>query len=151
MTRVKITLPEKFIYDFTIKVRVYDLNYGAHTGNDTILRFMHEARMNFLAAQGIKDEISITSETGIIVADTAIEYKAETFFGDVIKIFVAVDEFHKYGFDMFYQLLDTGSGREVARGKTGIIFFNYSKRKMAPAPEKFISGIKVLPAVKPEI
>lgn len=148
MARVKINLPEKFIYKMPLQIRVYDLNYGAHTGNDAILRFMQEARMNFLRSLGINDEIRITPDTGIIVADSAIEYKTETFFGDRIRILLAVDEHHKYGFDMFYHLLYGDTNKEVARGKTGIIFFNYSRRKISTAPEDFIANIKALPAIK---
>jgi 4-hydroxybenzoyl-CoA thioesterase len=29
------------------------------------------------------------------------------------------------------------SGREVARGKTGIVFFDYATRKTAPVPAAF--------------
>lgn len=148
MSRVKISLPEKFIFQIRLQVRIYDLNYGAHTGNDTILRFMHEARMNFLRSLGINDEIRIAGNTGIIVADSSIEYKAETFFGDRIQIFLAVDGYHKYGFNIFYHLVHDETKREVARGKTGIIFFNYSLRKIAAAPEDFIAGIKALSAIK---
>lgn len=145
MARVNIPIPEEYIYHISLKVRVYDLNYGAHTGNDTILRFMHEARMNFLKSLGINDEIKVTPETGIIVSDSAIEYKAETFFGDKIQIRLAVGEYHKYGFDMFYHLLNDNTNKEVARGKTGIIFFDYAKRKITPAPENLLTTIKELP------
>ena len=32
---------------------------------------------------------------------------------------------------------ELASGREVARGKTGIVFFDYAIRRPAPVPEGF--------------
>ena len=144
MARVKLSIPETYIFQNTIKVRISDLNYGGHTGNDTILKYMHETRMNFLASLGIKSEISVDGNVGIIVADAAIEYKSETFFNDSIKIFVAIGEFHKYGFDMFYHLIKEDK-KEVARGKTAIVFFDYSTRKITRAPEELMKKIIGLP------
>lgn len=122
MARIKIIIPDKFLFQHFLRVRVTDLNYGAHTGNDKILTFMHEARMNFFRSLGIKDEVNIIPDVGIIVADAAIEYKAETFFDDAITIKVAIDNINKYGFDMYYLLLKD-DGKVIARGKTGIVFF----------------------------
>ncbi|MGK7389536.1 MAG: thioesterase family protein [Candidatus Cyclobacteriaceae bacterium M2_1C_046] len=143
MARIKIDLPEKFIYKHNLKVRISDLNYGAHTGNDTILTFMHEARMNFLRSLGIKDEVNITPDAGIIVADAAVVYKSETFFGDKIHILVAIEDISRYGMDMYY-LLKKENGKEVARGKTGIVFFSYKNRKITEIPTQFLEQVKKL-------
>lgn len=143
MARIKIDLPENFIYEYVMSVRISDLNYGAHTGNDTILTFMHEARMNFLRSLGIKDEVNITPDAGIIVADAAIVYKSETFFGDKVKIKIAIDDISRYGLDMYY-LLQKEDGKEVARGKTGIVFFSYKNRKITETPTGFLEQVKQL-------
>ena len=52
MARIKLTLPERFLFSASIPVRITDLNYGAHVGNDTILSLMHEARVQFLRLFG---------------------------------------------------------------------------------------------------
>lgn len=140
MARIKLALPDKFIFEHHLKVRVSDLNYGGHTGNDTVLSFMHEARMNFLTTLGIKDEVTIAPNTGIIVADAAVIYKSETFFGDDLRIKIAVDDITRYGFDMYYLILKNDE-KEVARGKTGIVCFNYKIRKIAEVPDEFLKKI----------
>ncbi len=48
MSRIKIEMPEKFIYKTEIPVRITDINYGGHLGNDSLLSIIHEARVRFL-------------------------------------------------------------------------------------------------------
>ena len=49
----------------------------------------------------------------------------------------AADDFNKYGCDFVWRLSDMVSGREVARGKHGMMFFDYNVRKPAGVPEAF--------------
>ncbi|MBX2968167.1 MAG: thioesterase family protein [Cyclobacteriaceae bacterium] len=135
MARIHIDLPEKFIFSIDLPVRVSDLNYGNHVGNDSILTLMQEARALFYRSLGFKNEIELDGPIGQVVADAAIVYKSESFFGDELCIEIGLGEFHKYGFDLFYKITNNTTGKETARGKTGIICFDYEKRKMAMVPE----------------
>ena len=47
MARIKVELPELFTFNTTIPIRITDLNYGNHVGNDTILSMIHEACVQF--------------------------------------------------------------------------------------------------------
>lgn len=134
MARLKLDLPQKFIFTTTLKIRVSDLNYGGHMGNDSVLRITSEARMQFFQYLGYKDEVSIEGSTGIVVSDAAIIYKSEAFYNDEIAIKIAVEDFNKYGFDMYYELTNAKSGIEVARVKTGIVCLDYKTRKLAMIP-----------------
>ncbi len=134
MARIHIDLPDRFIFSTELPVRISDLNYGNHVGNDSILTLMQEARALFYRSLGFISEVEIEGSVGQVVADAALVYKAESFFGDTLIIELAVREFHKYGFDMLYRISNKDTGKEVARGKTGIVCFDYLKRKMAPIP-----------------
>lgn len=134
MARIQLELPENFIFETQIPVRVGDLNYGGHVGNDSILLLMQEARVQFYRSKGFKDEISLEGTIGQIITDAAIVYKSESFLGDVLKIHIGVTDITKYGFDLFYFLENSLTSREVARGKTGIVCFDYAKRKVATIP-----------------
>jgi len=134
MARIQLKLPETFIFQTEIAVRVGDLNYGGHVGNDPILLLMQEARVQFYRSKGFKDEISFDGTVGQIITDAAIVYKSESFLGDVLKIRVGVADVTKYGFDLFYLLENKDTSREVARGKTGIVCFDYATRKVATIP-----------------
>jgi len=142
MARIQIDLPEKFLFTVEIAVRVSDLNYGGHVGNDSILTLMQEARVQFYRSLGFANEISFEGSVGQIIADAAIQYKTQTFLGDVLTIEVGVAEFTRYGFDMFYQLRNKATGKEVARGKTGIVCFDYSKGKVASVPVSLLEKLQ---------
>ncbi|MBP9925877.1 MAG: thioesterase family protein [Cyclobacteriaceae bacterium] len=134
MARVAIQLPDLFIYETDMVVRVSDLNYGNHVGNDSILTLMQEARTLFYRNRGFESEVKLEGSIGQIVADAAIVYKSESFLGDTLRIQIAVGEHHKYGFDLFYRITQRKTGKEVALGKTGIVCFDYDKRKMISIP-----------------
>lgn len=134
MARIQLELPEKFIFQTEIAVRVGDLNYGNHVGNDAILLLMQEARVQFYRSKGFKDEISMEGTVGQIVADAAVIYKSEAFLGDVLRLQIGVADITKYSFDLYYLLDNKATSREVAHGKTGIVCFDYVKRKVATIP-----------------
>jgi len=135
MARIKIDLPKEFIFTTEIPVRINDLNYGGHLGNDSILSIIHEARVRFLNNFGY-DELNIEG-CGIIMSDSGIVYKAEGFYGDVLRIDVTVDDFSKFGCDFIYKITNKETGKEIVRAKTGIVFYDYKNKKMVRVPEKF--------------
>ncbi|HNP18672.1 MAG TPA: thioesterase family protein [Fulvivirga sp.] len=142
MARIKIDLPEAFIYTCNYNVRIADINYGGHLGNDAVLTIMQEGRLQFLNYLGYENELGIDGDVGMIVTDSAIVYKSESFYGDHIEIKIAVEDYNKYGFDMIYVLTNKASGKEIARGKTGIVFMHYSTRKLAATPTKFLEKLQ---------
>ncbi|MBD0333762.1 MAG: thioesterase, partial [Chitinophagaceae bacterium] len=75
MGRIKVELPQQFIFHTTIPIRISDLNYGGHLGNDSILSLVHEARVQFLQQYNCK-ELDVYG-VGLIMSDAAIEFKQE--------------------------------------------------------------------------
>jgi acyl-CoA thioester hydrolase len=134
MARLHLDLPDQFLFTTELAVRVNDLNYGAHVGNDNMLTLMQQARIEFYRANGFKDETSFEGSIGQVISDALVVYKAEAFLGDVLTIQLAVADLNKYGFDILYQVTNKQTGKEVARGKTGIVCFDYEKRKVSHIP-----------------
>jgi acyl-CoA thioesterase FadM len=139
MARVKIALPATFRFTTTLPVRITDLNYGGHLGNDALLSLLHEVRVQFLASLG-EQEVDSATQLGFIMADVAIEYKAEAFYGDVLQIEVGASDLSKYGFDIVYRV-NNQTGREVARAKTGMLAFDYNTRKLRPLPAELATHL----------
>jgi len=82
MPRIKIVLPDHFSFSCQVPVRITDINYGGHVGNDTILTIVHEARMQYFSKWGYT-ELNFAG-TGMIMADAALEIKNEIFYGYVV-------------------------------------------------------------------
>ena len=133
MTRVHIDLPDQFDFSTDIPVRITDMNYGGHMGNDTVLSLMHEARMQYLAQFGYS-ELAIEG-SGLIMVDASVMYKAEVFSGDIVRVEIAAVEFTHCGFTIIYRATNAATGIEVARVRTGMLFFDYEARKLQPVPD----------------
>ena len=135
MARLKIDLPASFRFQTTIPIRITDLNYGGHVGNDRILSLIHEARVEYLQSLGFT-ELDMGG-VSLIMADVAIEYKNELFHGDRLLVSVSAGEFTSSGFDLYYKLQKDGSMGPllIAKAKTGMVCFNYSTRKVMRVPE----------------
>ena len=133
MARVKIDLPTKYLFSTEIKVRIGDVNYGGHVGNDAILSIVHDARLGFLNHFGY-NELDVDG-VSLIMADSAIIYKGESFYGDVLAIDVGVTDITKLGFDLVYKLTNKKTEQDIAHVKTGMICFDYNARKVQALPE----------------
>jgi acyl-CoA thioesterase FadM len=138
MNRIKIDLPESFAFSTTIQIRITDLNYGGHVGNDSFLSLIHEARQQFLLSHGYK-ELSIAG-TALIMADVAIEFKKELNHGDTVKISVTATGFDKLGFDLYYKMELINGNETILAGKakTGMLCYDYTLKKKVTVPEEVI-------------
>lgn len=136
MARIKLVLPEHFSFSTSIPVRITDLNYGGHVGNDAILSLVHEARMQYLKSFGFS-ELQFDSAS-LIMSDAGIEFKSEAFYGDTLTVAVTAGEFSRVGFDLFYRFTKMDGEKEVlvALAKTGMICFDYTARKVVAVPER---------------
>lgn len=136
MARIKIDLPGQFHFQCRIPVRITDINYGGHVGNDTILSVIHEARMQFLHSLGYT-EMNFAG-VGMIMSDAAIEFKNELFYGDTVIASVIAADLSKVGFELLYKLEKETNGqlKLVAAAKTGMICYDYEKKKITALPDE---------------
>ncbi|HRP56640.1 thioesterase family protein [Agriterribacter sp.] len=136
MPRIKLELPGHFSFSTKIPVRITDINYGGHAGNDSILAMIHEARIQFLQqyAYNEKDFAGV----GLIMNDVAIEFKKELFYGDVADVAVTATAFERVSFDIVYKLNTHRNGKDitVAAAKTGMVCFDYNSKKITSVPEE---------------
>ena len=133
MARIKIAIPEQFSFSCQIPVRITDINYGGHVGNDTILTIVHEVRMQFLKSLDFT-EMDFGGK-GMIMADAAIEFKNELFYGETIITSVAVTEISKISFELIYKLEKEKDRKIVAIAKTAMICYDYTVKKITAIPE----------------
>jgi acyl-CoA thioester hydrolase len=135
MGRLKLTMPQDYLFSTEIEVRISDINYGGHLANDAVLSIVHEARLRFLATHNYTEKN--IEGSGIIMTDASIVYKSEAFHADRLKIEIAVDDVSRLGFDLYYLLKNEATHQEVAQVKTSFTFFNYDLHKIVSTPENF--------------
>lgn len=135
MARVTLDLPDAFTFTTSLDVRVTEINYGNHVGNDSMVSLLHEARLRFLREHGF-GEFNVGG-VGIIITDLVVQFMAESFVGDVLTFHVGLTDFNKYGCDFIYQVKNEAQDKLIAKAKTGIVFFDYDERKVARIPKVF--------------
>jgi acyl-CoA thioesterase FadM len=143
MARIKIDLPETFSFSTSFAVRITDLNYGAHAGNDTVLGFAHEARVRYLQSLGFS-EFNLDG-VGLIMTDAALVFKNEIYYGDELVISIRATEFNRAGFDLIYKMERKAADQPlilVAVVKTAMTCFDYDKKKVVSLPEKVLLKLK---------
>ena len=135
MARIKIDLPANTIARVKLKVRIGDINYGNHVGNDSFVSFIHEARIQWLQ-QNHFSEMDING-TGLIMADLAIEFKKEAHYGEDILIAISAGEISRVSFELYYQLSTERNQVAVllAKAKTGMICYDYHHKKTVSVPD----------------
>lgn len=134
MARIKLDIPEHLPFQTEIVVRITDLNYGNHLGNDRLLAYLQEARVQWLASVGLSELEAFG--VGFLQVDSAVLYKAEGFFGDRITIAVGTSDWTRKSWDFVYRLTLPDKGDQIlALAKTGMVAFDYDHRKVVDVPE----------------
>jgi acyl-CoA thioester hydrolase len=139
VARIKVPLPDEFPFSTEIEVTIAYINYGGHLGNDSLMTILQEARLRFLESFGYSEKD--VEGVGIIMTDAAVEYRSECFRGDTLRIHVAAADPGGRGCDICYLVQNLGTGKEAAKAKTGILFFDYETRKPAHMPSGFRARI----------
>ncbi len=144
MGRVKIQFPDyNPLHTASIPVRIGDINYGNHVGNDSILSVIHEARMQMLRHYGYTEMNA--GGNAMIMADVMIAYKAEAFYGDILSVQVFADEVSGSTFSLLYHVsaMRDGKKTDIAHAKTGMVCFDYASRKIAAMNDTLYQFLKL--------
>ena len=137
MARVRVSMPEEFLYSMEHSVRFSDLDYAKHLNSVAMVHILHEARLQFLASLGLT-EANIFG-LGMVVTDMAIDYRSESFAKDVLVIDVGVTGFNKYGCDICFQITNSALEKVVCNAKQAVVFFDFDRHKIAAVPLAFLS------------
>jgi acyl-CoA thioesterase FadM len=133
MPRLQLTPRSAYPFRTGLVVRVTDLNYGGHLGNDRLLALIQEARVAWLASHGWSEHDC--AGTGLIMTDAAVQYRGEAFAGDQLLIEVAAGEAARTGFRIFYRITRRGDDALIAVAETGMACFDYQRRRVVQLPE----------------
>jgi len=84
MSRIQISLPERFIFSTEIPLYISHINYGGHLDNALLLTVVSEARVRFFKSLGYT-ELDVEG-IGVVMVDAAVQYKSEAFHGEVMVV-----------------------------------------------------------------
>ena len=124
-----------FHFSHPIEVRYGDLDPQGHVNNASFLTYFEQARIHYLAELGLINKRSSSFEVGIILADAQVTYLAPVLFGMSLSIKVSVTRLGNKSMTMEYLMFDTATGKELARGSTVLVTFDYQKQQSMPVPD----------------
>lgn len=135
MPRTKLQPLTEYQHQYRTEIRVTDLNYGNHLGNDALIGLLHQARVRFFRDMGV-GEIDIgDGKTGVTMSDLAVNYKNEGFLFDELLIESSITEIQNSGFRVVHCIKSDKS--VLALAEVGIVAFDYSKRRPVRLPDEF--------------
>ncbi|MGB0454698.1 MAG: acyl-CoA thioesterase [Bacteriovoracaceae bacterium] len=140
--KIKIQIPDTKGLKRQEKVRITDLNYGKHVGNQTYYEYAHDARCHLLYEMGAT-ELDFFG-TSLIMADSACQYLGELKENDDFTITVHVGEILKMGFELFYEIQSEVKSKDIARIQTTLLCFDYETNKVTRLPEAAKHKLKAL-------
>ncbi len=134
MARIRIELPEKCLATFNIPIRITDINYGNHVGNNALVEVIHEARMQFLRENNFTELDA--AGTALIMSELLVEFKSEAFYKDILEVKIFAGEISRVGFEIYYSVSTTRNNQTIliANAKTGMVCFNYREKKVESIP-----------------
>jgi 4-hydroxybenzoyl-CoA thioesterase len=126
---------------FSTRVPIYTshINQSRHLDSVALMTLFAEARARMLDAIDYRRDDN--SDVALIVADTAVAYRSEAFYGETLLFEIGTADFNKYGCDLVFRASVDGDGREVARGKNGMLFFDYRLKKPVSAPAEWVERL----------
>ncbi|MEZ5645447.1 MAG: thioesterase family protein [Burkholderiaceae bacterium] len=142
MARIQFALPEHFVFSTEMQIYISHVNQGGHLDNAQLLTLVSEARLRFFQSLGYRE--SGVAGYPIVVGDMAAQYKSEGFHGETMRVRMVPRDFTRCGFDLVYCMDCVDTGREVARGKIGLVFIDMATRKPAPVPQRFLDQVDAL-------
>lgn len=143
MARVQIDLPERFPFSTDLPLYASHMNNRDHLDNALLLTLVSEARIRFIASMGFS-EMDIEG-AGVIIADAALQYRSEARHGETMRVAMGAQAFWERGCDLVWTMDDAATGRRVALGKTGVVFFDYAAGRPVAVPAAFRTQAEARP------
>ena len=140
MPRIKLIEQPEYAFSFHTTLMPRDINYGGHLGNDAVVSLFGGARASMYHAMGFGEGDLGDGESGTIMADLVVNYRAEAFVFDEIRIDSRIGELGTGNFRIFQRMVRKDT--LIALAETGIVVFNYGQRKVGRLPDIFTAKLQ---------
>jgi len=117
-----------------VEVRYGDLDPQGHVNNAKHLTYFEQARVAYMIELGLFTKDQSFMEIGVILADVHITYHAPIYFGQNIRVGVHAAKLGNKSMTWEQNILDSDTGRELARGEVVVITYDYQSGKTIPIP-----------------
>jgi len=124
-----------FHFYHPVEVRYGDLDPQGHVNNAKHLTYFEQARVAYMIELGLFTRDQSFMEIGVILADVHITYFAPIYFGQGIKVGVHPVKLGNKSMIWEQNIVEAGSGKELAKGEVVIVTYDYREEKTIQVPE----------------
>lgn len=121
-------MPETYHDIVSLPVRITDINYGNHVGNDSVVSLLHEARVLWFAKYGFTEFNA--GNNSLIMGHLAVEYKQQIIYPNFLHITIAIDNISSSSFEIFYEMKNE-KNETMVKAYTGMVCYDYKGNKVA--------------------
>ena len=117
-----------FAYRHRLAVRFRDCDAMGHVNHAVYFTYLEQCRLTFWR------EVTGTPSphTRVIIARAECDYRAPAHFGDELEVRVNIGEIGRSSFALVYEIVQAGSDRLVASGKTVMVSYDYAAEVSVP-------------------
>ena len=131
-----------------IEVRYGDLDPQGHVNNAKHLTYFEQARIAYLIESGLFTKNQSFMEIGVILADIHITYFAPIYYGQNIKVGVYISKLGNKSMTWEQNIVDSESGKELARAEIVIVAYDYKEEKSVSIPHGWREKITMFEGLK---
>ena len=135
MPRIKVSVPDHFLFSMERSVGISDVNYAKHLDSVAMVKILHEARLQFLASLGFTE--GNIFGLGMVVTDLEGDCRAGSVgHGSVVRG-GGGRWLNRYGFGIGLQVTNSALDAVVCNAKMGVVFFDFDRHKITELPPAF--------------
>jgi acyl-CoA thioester hydrolase len=130
----------EFRFYHTMEVRWADIDSRRHVNNARYFTYMEQARVRYFEHLGLWDGKDV-GQWGSVLAEARCTFLEPVFYGQQIRIGVRTSRLGDKSMEMAYSLQDVASGREVARGISIQVSYDYDQGQTMRVPDNWRQAI----------
>lgn len=124
-----------------MEVRWADVDSRRHVNNAAYFTYMEQARARYFEHLGLWDGKDL-DQWGSVVAEARCSFIESITYGQVIRVGVRTTHIGDKSMEMAYSLQDGADGRELARGVSIQVSYDYDLAQSVRVPDRWREAIK---------
>lgn len=128
--------PHHLVHVTQIPVRWGDMDALGHVNNTVYFRYAEQARIDWLAAQGILDIVDV--DEGPVIVNASCTFLRPITFPAVVEVRTLIGKPGRSSLPTFYEMRCVGAGDDAtlyAEGAAKIVWWNPKTGKSLPLPD----------------
>ena len=127
---------EEFRFYLPIQVRYGDLDPQRHVNNSRFFTYMEQGRVSYFQHLGLWDGVDF-DHMGIILLEMKISFHEPITYGQSIRVGVRTEKLGNKSLEVITIIEDTASGKEVARGRSVLVAYDYLSGQSMVIPDEW--------------